>query len=315
MTTAKYLPEGALLNTPENKELLSSAKGLECAMRAGTILESVALSCTGSLELQLSLGDGITGVIPKSEATLAFPDRQDKDIAVISRVGKAVCFKVAGFGASGGRPVAILSRRAAQEECSRNHLRRLVPGDILPVRVTHEEPFGAFVDVGCGIVSLLSIDCISVSRISHPRDRFSCGDYLRAAVRSIDRRTGRICMTSKELLGTWKENADLYEVGQTVTGVVRSIENYGIFIELTPNLAGLAEYKEGVSVGDGAAVYIKSINPEKMKIKLVLIDHFKIQAQPEPLRFFVPEEQRHISSWRYSPPECIRTVETLFDEE
>ena len=42
------------------------------------------------------------------------------------------------------------------------------------------------------------------------------------------------------MLGTWAENAALFSPGQTVTGVVRSVEDYGIFVELTPNLAGLA---------------------------------------------------------------------------
>lgn len=76
---------------------------------------------------------------------------------------------------------------------------------------------------------------------------------------------GRICLSHKELLGTWQENASLFEPGETVTGIVRSIEEYGIFVELTPNLAGLAELREDVHVNDCASVYIKAINPEKMK--------------------------------------------------
>jgi RecJ-like exonuclease len=61
-------------------------------------------------------------------------------------------------------------------------------------------------------------------------------------------------------------------------GRVRSIESYGIFVELAPNLAGLAELRGNVgtpvrtAVGDLAAIYIKSILPERMKVKLVIID-------------------------------------------
>ena len=91
-------------------------------------------------------------------------------------------------------------------------------------------------------------------------------------VKTVERDTGRIYMSCRELLGTWEENVAQFRQGQTVTGVVRSIEEYGIFVELTPNLAGLAELKEGVEVGDVCAVYIKSIIPDRMKIKLVLID-------------------------------------------
>ena len=60
-------------------------------------------------------------------------------------------------------------------------------GDIIPARVTHLESFGAFVDIGCGVSSLLSVDSISVSRISHPSDRLSVGDSIYAVIKSIDR--------------------------------------------------------------------------------------------------------------------------------
>lgn len=311
----KYLPEGARLNHSENRELIGSARGLESAAKKNITLESVALSCSGALDLTVELGEGIVGIIPRAEATLTSSDRREKDIAVISRVGKAVCFKVMGFRKREGRVYAILSRRSAQEECVRNHVRALLPGDVIPVRVTHLESFGAFVDVGCGIPSLIPIDCLSVSRISHPGDRLAVGDFLRAAVKSVDRAAGRIYMTSKELLGTWEENASLFTPGQTVTGTVRSVEDYGVFVELTPNLAGLAEYKEGVSVGERAAVYIKSVNPEKMKIKLVLIDHGMAPPLRRPLPCFIPEDVSHLSRWRYSPPECAKVVETVFDDE
>ena len=76
----------------------------------------------------------------------------------------------------------------------------------------------------------------------------------------------KITLSHKELLGTWEENAAMFAPGQTVTGVIRSIEDYGIFVELTPNLAGLAEPRPDVFIGQQASVYIKSIIREKMKI-------------------------------------------------
>ena len=114
----------------------------------------------------------------------------------------------------------------------------LTCGDVIPVRITHLEPFGAFADIGCGIVSLLPIDAISVSRIDHPKERFTVGMDIRAVVRMKDE--NRITLSHRELLGTWTENAERFRVGETVAGIVRSVESYGIFVELTPNLAGLA---------------------------------------------------------------------------
>lgn len=120
-------------------------------------------------------------------------------------------------------------------------------------------------------------------------------------------------MTHRELLGTWEENASRFAPTQTVSGIVRSIEPYGIFVELAPNLAGLAELREGVSVGDRCAVYIKSILPERMKIKLVIIDAHA-ESHPQKMNYFVDTAAvRHMGYWRYSPEGCSKLVETRFD--
>ena len=139
-------------------------------------------------------------------------------------------------------------------------------------------------------------------------------------IRSIDRETERVYVTLRELLGTWEENATGFAVGQTVTGIIRSVENYGVFVELAPNLAGLAELCEGstdrlrTSIGQSAAVYIKSIVPERMKIKLVLIDICGAEVPPFKLRYFVdPHATSHLSRWTYSPMGSRKIVETVFD--
>ena len=216
--------------------------------------------------------------------------------------------------AQDGRPLAILSRREAQRECIDNYLMDLTPGDIIPSRVTHFESFGAFLDVGCGVCSLMSIDSVSVSRISNPKDRFSIREELMVVVKSIDYEEKRLYVSTKELFGTWEENADMYKAGQTVSGIVRSIESYGIFVELAPNLAGLAELKDGVKVGQSCAVYIKSILPEKMKIKLVIIDTYdeEIRKRAEESYFIDTKSVSHIDYWKYSPDCCNKVIETVF---
>lgn len=88
-------------------------------------------------------------------------------------------------------------------------------------------------DIGCGLPSLISIDQISVSRISHPRDRFAVGESIYAVVKAVEPE-GRVQLSHKELLGTWAQNAELYLPGETVAGVIRSVEDYGVFVELTP---------------------------------------------------------------------------------
>lgn len=311
MKEENYLPEGRLIGKPENEFYFSSIKTLERAMREERILEATALSCRkDTLDLELSLG-GVRGIIPRSEVSFEPRGAEQKDIAVITRVGRPVCFMVKEI-TGGDAPVAILSRRDAQKKCCEEYISRLTPGDIVDASVTHLDPFGAFVDIGCGIVSLLSIDCISVSRISHPSERLKKGQAIKVAVKSIDD-SGRIYVTLRELLGTWEENAAEFTVGSTVAGIVRSIEDYGIFVELAPNLAGLAERRAGVSVGDACAVYIKNMIAERMKVKLSIIDSYAAPSEPTPLKYFVDTSTvRHIDHFRYSPLLCPKVIETIF---
>lgn len=312
MPKNKYLPEGSLISTSENREYTSSFEGLERAMQEGKILEGIVKMCDSeAMDLHLDLY-GITGIIPKSEVIYG---EEIKDIAIITRVGKPCAFKVIGFDKDEkGRKRAILSRRLAQMECMKEYLLDLTPGDIIRGKITHFEPFGAFLDIGCGIISLMSVDSVSVSRISSPRDRFAPREELDVVVKSIDYETERLYVSTKELFGTWEENIKEYSVGQTVSGIVRSIESYGIFVELAPNLAGLAELKDDVSVGDFCAVYIKSIMPEKMKIKLVIIDTHEKEGVRQKNQYFVDTKRiNHISYWRYSPKNCSKVVESKFD--
>lgn len=283
---------------------------LRRALTSGEILESRALSFDGEKRLHFRF-DGADGVMPYEECADGVREGMVRDIALITRVGRPVCFTVTGIDEDAERPVAYLSRTQAQVRCKREYLDRLVPGDILPCRVTHLERFGAFCDVGCGIPALLPIDCMSVSRIQSPADRIREGQEILCIVKNRDVQ-GRIVLTMKELLGTWEENAALFAPGETVVGVVRSTEPYGVFIELRPNLAGLAEACEGLSSGQLVSVYIKSILPEKMKIKLVVLHVMEGERYMFPLEFY-PKEG-HLDSWRYSVPGAARVLETVFDE-
>ena len=308
-----YKPEGSRIASIQNREYTSTLQGLEKALEKQVILEAPAILCDHNFNLHISLGDGVLGIIPREECEFIKKNEQVKDIAILTRVGKPVCFKVTGFKKDkNGDVIALLSRRAAQRECVLNYVSTLVPGDIIPVKVTHLENFGAFVDIGCGIISLLSIDCISVSRISHPSVRLGVGDSMFAVVKNIDEH-GRVYVTERELLGSWEENIKKFSEGETVRGIVRSVENYGIFVELTPNLAGLAEYKENVYPEQTAAVYIKSIIPDKMKVKLIIIDTADEPEYREPLEYFInPTETSHIDVWTYSPPGCRKVIESSF---
>jgi small subunit ribosomal protein S1 len=313
-----YKPEGYLFSTPENTEYISSVKGLEKAMRDSKIIEGMVSLCDSNMTLHIDLGE-VRGIMDKEESIYCREGERLKDIAVITRVGKPICFKVLEIKETDMGMIALLSRRAAQYECLCEHIKSLVCGDIVEAKVTHLESFGAFVDIGCGISSLLSVDSISVSRISHPSDRLSVGDRISAVVKTVDEENGRIFVSTRELLGTWHENALQFDAGQTVVGIVRSVESYGVFIELAPNLAGLAEIRDNgkdehlAKIGQYVTVYIKSIIPERMKIKLVLIDSYRGELPSKIMKYYTDTTKiSHIDYWRYSPDGSKKIIESVF---
>lgn len=304
----EFYPEGRLIEKADNVNALKSANSLNEAYYEGRILEARAVVCDSEHNLVVDLGV-MKGIIPREEGAVGIREGTVRDIAVISRVNRPVCFIITGFEKNdSGATIALLSRREAQQRCIDQYISTLIPGDVIEARITHLEPFGAFADIGCGVVSLLPIDTISVSRIDHPSERFSVGMDINAVVKFIEK--GRISLTHKELLGTWEENARRFAPGETVAGIIRSVEDYGAFVELAPNLAGLAEAKEGTFAGQQASVYIKNIIPSRMKVKLIIIDTFEYAYKPAPPHYFY--EGKHMDSFLYSPSTSDKIIETIF---
>lgn len=286
-----------------------SREDLNRCIATGEILQSTALAYDTEHRLRFELG-GQRGYMPFTEC-LDVPEGESiKDIAVLTRVGRPTCFVITGTTQDeNGEDAYLLSRAAAQRLCHRQYLDPLEAGSVIPCTVTHIENFGAFCDIGCGISALLPIDCLSVSRISSPKDRVQVGQQLLCAIKNRDIQ-GRIVLTLRELLGTWSENAACFAPGETVVGIVRSVEEYGVFIEIAPNLAGLAEADSSLHPGQAVSVYIKNILPDKMKIKLVVVN----KNLSQPLRFephyFVTRGR--LKKWIYSTPQSRKQIETIF---
>ena len=133
-------------------------------------------------------------------------------------------------------------------------LKNIYEGQKVSGIVKNIKPYGAFIKIENGPVGLAYIEDLSVARIKSPYERFEIGQKVDVMVKSI-------------------ENAEKFSEGMKVKGIVRETEKNknGVFIELTPNLVGMIEYKEGLNYGEPIDVCIKKIIPEKKKIKLTLI--------------------------------------------
>lgn len=303
--------EGSLLEAEKRSGARRDKAFLLEAMKTNKIVEGYAFAFDGERNIVVPFC-GTRGLIPFSECAYAFDNKEIREVAAISRVGKPVCFTVTGVTVdSDGCEAFLLSRREAQKRYYDETVSRLSAGDVIPCRITHIEKFGCFADIGRGLIALLPIDLISVSRISHPTERLSVGEIINCVIKSVDG-DGRIVLSLKELLGTFEENAALFHAGETVVGTVRSVEDYGIFVELTPNLSGLAEPSEGIRVGDAVSVYIKSIIPHKLKVKLSITGVCEAVKPAKKLCYFTKAD--HIDRFVYSPNGCERLAETVFCE-
>ena len=159
-----------------------------------------------------------------------------------------------------------------QKFISENEIEGLHEGDIVEGIVKNIRPFGAFIEISNGVVGLLYIEDISVARIKSPEERLSVGQKINVVIKDIDRNLNRVNFSYKEMFGTWEENVRNIQEGSIIPGIIREKEKNkkGIFIELKPNLVGMAEYSEGFEYGEHINVYVKKIIKDKKKIKLII---------------------------------------------
>jgi len=273
MDEQKFMPEGwDLLGNGADEEQERKLAFLTEAKEKNETLEGLVTMADPEFNLYVDL-DGIKGIVPRAEVSATVEvDGLPRPVASITKVNKRVQFKIKEIKRdTNGEVEVVLSRKAVEIEVKEWMYKNLKEGMVLSGIVRNMEQYGAFVDIGGGVTGLLHIEDISVARIMHPNERFKIGDKIKVMVKSFDRTTGKIVLTHKELLGTWEDNIKDFKEGTTVIGIARAREKNGIFVELRPNLVGLADHKPGVEYGQRVSVFIKKIIPEKKKIKLVIV--------------------------------------------
>lgn len=283
-----FSPEGLFHQPPGPEDL---RRGLQ----TGEIFRAMCVKCDEFHHLHVDLGP-IRGIIPREEAVLGLLEGRVREISVLSRVGKPVSFRVLDFDREGR---AILSRRSAQLEARNYFLNTLRPGDVIPAMVQTAADFGVFCDIGCGFTALMPIARCCISRLQSTGELYRPGQLIHTAILAIDDTEGLVHLTGRELLGTWEENAAGYRPGETVTGTVRSIMPYGAFVELKPNLSGLADAHTDLHPGDRVSVHIRSILPQKRKIKLNVLEVLPPLPRKSPPEFYIT--QGHLDRWEYYP--------------
>ena len=287
------LPEGIAAPYPPNQPL---SKLLEAQVQQ-TVLTGTVVRCDRFRDLHVRFGDH-DGIIPRTEAVHPDISGAQREISILSLVGRNISFTVTNISHdNAGRPTITLSRRAAQEQAMNWLFKHTEIGCILPAQVTHLADFGAFVDLGCGVISLVPLENLSVARAKHPSQRLHIGETILVVLTGVDQKRSRFYLSHKELLGTWLQNAAGFSPGDTVTGIVRAVREYGIFVELTRNLSGLAQWMPDLSDGDAVSVYIHTINPENRRIRLRIIRKLEKAPPLSPPGYFTTDGI--VKDWAY----------------
>jgi len=121
------------------------------------------------------------------------------------------------------------------------------PGTIVNVRVTSLTNYGAFVEIEPGIDGLIHISDISwTKKYNHPGEALQKDQQVKCVVLEVDEEKQRISLGIKQLTeDPWLHAIpEKYLPGQIVKGVVTKITNFGVFVELEPDLEGLLHISE-----------------------------------------------------------------------
>ncbi len=149
-------------------------------------------------------------------------------------------------------------------------------------RVVNIMPYGAFVELEDGVEGLMHISELSwIKRIHHPSEVLSIGDTVTAVVLSLEKDSRKISLGLKQLdQNPWDTVNERYKSGQKVSGTVRNLTTYGIFLRLEEGIDGLIHVSdlswtqkvnnpnEIVKKGDVLNAVVLSVDMENRKIAL-----------------------------------------------
>ncbi|WP_263820469.1 30S ribosomal protein S1 [Salinibacter sp.] len=118
--------------------------------------------------------------------------------------------------------------------------------DVVEGKVVSITNYGAFVEIEKGIEGLVHISEMSWTRhIEHPSQMVSLGQVVDVKILNIDQEERKISLGMKQLEpDPWEGISDRYPAGTVLTGTVRNITNFGVFVEIEPGIDGLVHVSD-----------------------------------------------------------------------
>jgi predicted RNA-binding protein with RPS1 domain len=195
--------------------------------------------------LVVSLGM-ITGQVPLEELDAKRHGLRGRRRAYRSRLSDFVGMTIPAIVIAVDRRKGhlALSEKQAREKLVSQLLRELEEGQVCRAIVTNLVEFGVFVDLD-GADGLIHISELSWKKVKHPREVLSVGDRVQVCVLSVDQERRRVSLSRKRLLpDPLLEKLREYQIGQTVSGKVTKVTDYGAFVTVEKEVGGLVHVSE-----------------------------------------------------------------------
>lgn len=225
-----------------------------------------------SLNMIGKVGKNIKAIIPRDEASsVVGDDGMVEEKFILNKKGKVLPVCIKEIIKNDNEVELVMSKKILELKVRKWMYMHLKPGVKLRGIVVGLKEYAAFVDVGGGVTGILKLQDMSDSMLTNASDMFKLGQRIEVIVKKYDRDTGRIELTYKELLGTFEQNVKDLKEGDIVEGTVRNRLKSGVFVEIKPNVVGIAEHVNGIESNQKVLVSIRKINLEKKKIKLIII--------------------------------------------
>ena len=247
--------------------------GLKKVQNDEQVVDMFVKDIDDSFNLVGVVGKNLKATLPREEfSSIVEEDGLVNEKYILNKKGKIlhVCIKEILENPDGSFEL-IVSKKKLELKVRKWMYMHLQAGMKLKGVLVSTNEHTAFIDVGGGVTGILKSEDITDTNIKHTSDVLKIGQRIQVIVKKFDRDTGRIELSYKEQLGTFEDNIKKFKEGDIVEGIVRGRIKTGIFIELKPNLVGLAEHVNGVEYGQKVLVSIRRIIPDKKKIKLVII--------------------------------------------
>ncbi|MCX6742636.1 MAG: S1 RNA-binding domain-containing protein [Candidatus Parcubacteria bacterium] len=222
----------------------------------------------------------------------------------------------------------IVSEKAAWEESQEKVVSKYKAGDQIKWKITAVTDFGVFVEFDKKMEGLVHISELAWQRIDDPRDFIKVGDNVEAEIINIE--GTKIFLSMKKLKeDPWVHVYDKYKVNDLVEGKVLKANPFGLFVELDPDIHGLAhiselsdkpitDLSEIAKSGDTLKFRIISIEPKDHRLGLSLKEGKKIteeKKEPTEVKESIPKEKEAKAEKKEAKPETKEKKEKTAKEK